>query len=211
VKQARRNRPTPAEFSAYLRSEREASSLTLAEISRITKVPRPSLERIERAAFDELPADVFVRGFLRSYAQCVGLDPEDVVRRYADCRDAKPPVPIEVDEDGDAAAVDVDPKSDALPNEPALLKVEPVTSDRDAPTTVSRLRATGSFITRQLFEDRSPESEQSSRKGAVTLAVIILVIVATLTMSYLLRRPSSSGDGVTNIDDIVEPSDAQLG
>ena len=36
------------------------------------------------------------------------------------------------------------------------------------------------------------------RRGAmVGLAVIILVIIATLTMSYLLRRPSNSGDGVT--------------
>jgi hypothetical protein len=41
------------------------------------------------------------------------------------------------------------------------------------------------------------DSEQGSRRGALTLAVIILVIVATLTMSYLMRRPNDSGDGVT--------------
>jgi hypothetical protein len=41
------------------------------------------------------------------------------------------------------------------------------------------------------------DSEEGSRRGALTLAVIILVIVATLTMSYLIRRPNDSGDGVT--------------
>jgi len=31
----------------------------------------------------------------------------------------------------------------------------------------------------------------------LTLAVIILLIAATLTLSYLMRRPSASGDGMT--------------
>jgi len=30
--------------------------------------------------------------------------------------------------------------------------------------------------------------------------VIILLIAATLTLSYLMRRPSSSGDGVTQLE-----------
>lgn len=52
------------------------------------------------------------------------------------------------------------------------------------------------------------DSEEGSRRGALTLAVIILVIVATLAMSYLLRRPSDSGDGVTRLDRVHLPSGA---
>ena len=40
----------------------------------------------------------------------------------------------------------------------------------------------------------------ASGQGTLTLAVIILLIAATLTLSYLMRRPSSSGDGVTRAD-----------
>jgi hypothetical protein len=36
-----------------------------------------------------------------------------------------------------------------------------------------------------------------ARQGALTLAVILLLIAATLTLSYLMRRPSTSGDGMT--------------
>jgi hypothetical protein len=36
-----------------------------------------------------------------------------------------------------------------------------------------------------------------THRGPLTLGVIILVIVATLTMSYLLRRPGTSTDGFT--------------
>jgi hypothetical protein len=39
--------------------------------------------------------------------------------------------------------------------------------------------------------------DRSARQGGLTLAVILLLIAATLTLSYLMRRPSSSGDGVT--------------
>ena len=40
----------------------------------------------------------------------------------------------------------------------------------------------------------------SIRQGGLTLAVILLLIAATLTLSYLMRRPSSSGDGVTRAE-----------
>jgi hypothetical protein len=42
--------------------------------------------------------------------------------------------------------------------------------------------------------------DRSTRQGGLTLAVIILLIAATLTLSYLMRRPSASGDGVTRLD-----------
>jgi hypothetical protein len=42
--------------------------------------------------------------------------------------------------------------------------------------------------------------DRSARQGGLTLAVIILLIAATLTLSYLMRRPDVSGDGVTMAD-----------
>src|SRR5690606_30823040 len=86
------SRTDRADFCAYLREQREASQLSLEEISRVTRIPQRSLERLEAGRFEELPADVFVRGFLRSYADCVGLDAEDAVRRYAACGLAPAPV-----------------------------------------------------------------------------------------------------------------------
>jgi hypothetical protein len=41
--------------------------------------------------------------------------------------------------------------------------------------------------------------DRSGRQGGLTLAVIILLIAATLTLSYLMRRPSASGDGMTRL------------
>jgi len=60
-------------FGISLRRARQNRALTLGEISSSTKVPRSALELIEDGRLDGLPADVFVRGFIRSYARAVGV------------------------------------------------------------------------------------------------------------------------------------------
>jgi hypothetical protein len=79
-------------FCDYLVSARKQRNLSIHEISTITRIPVRSLERLESGLFEELPADVFVRGFLRSYARCVGLDGEDTIRRYTGCGMTPAPV-----------------------------------------------------------------------------------------------------------------------
>lgn len=70
----------------YLRKQREAKRMSIEEVSRATRVPVSSVERIEADQFDELPGEVFVRGFLKSYAQAVGLAPDEVLARYTASR-----------------------------------------------------------------------------------------------------------------------------
>jgi cytoskeletal protein RodZ len=73
-------------LGAYLRHHRRARSMSLAEVSRITRIPGASLDAIEGDRFDELPGEVFVRGFLRAYAQAIGLLPDEVLARYTSSR-----------------------------------------------------------------------------------------------------------------------------
>jgi len=68
----------------YLRSERLNRGITLEEISRETRISTRMLQAIEDGNTDSLPASVLVKGFLRAYAQKLGLDPETVVLRYQD-------------------------------------------------------------------------------------------------------------------------------
>ena len=57
-----------------------------------------------------------------------------------------------------------------------------------------------SFLPPILRDLQDLRDDRSDRQGGLTLAVIILLIAATLTLSYLMRRPSSSGDGVTRTE-----------
>ncbi|MEZ4223951.1 MAG: helix-turn-helix transcriptional regulator [Polyangiaceae bacterium] len=70
----------------FLRRHREARRMSVEEVSRATRVPMSSVERIETDRFDELPGEVFVRGFLKSYAISVSLPPDEVLARYTNSR-----------------------------------------------------------------------------------------------------------------------------
>jgi cytoskeletal protein RodZ len=73
-------------LGSYLREQRERRAMSSAELSRVTRIPQASLEAIEHDRFDELPGEVFVRGFLKAYAQAVALIPADVLARYTSSR-----------------------------------------------------------------------------------------------------------------------------
>jgi hypothetical protein len=338
-------------FHVWLRTERETRGIPFAEVARVTKFPIRALELLEDVAFDELPADVFVRGFIRNYARVVGLNADQALQRYDDCGVTPGPaaaararamietvgamapralattrrtaqgtpsggtvrgslaagsMPIPVAEipvapepvvetapvvvemvveakpepkkptrakkprggkrksriarspDGSRNAVEaapaIEPIADLLEPEvddfemtiiaePEIVEPEVVAApaptvtivtpprgyrpreifgaaeprrgqptpipslviDDDDPDSAERAQAARE-LDEKLAKDKAgrgflPQSlldgDRGTRQGGLTLAVIILLIVATLTLSYLMRRPSSSGEGVT--------------
>jgi len=77
-------------LGAYLRAERERRDLSLRTISESTKVSLPLLEGLESDDISRWPGGIFRRAFVRSYAEAVGLNPDDVYRRFE--RQYKPAV-----------------------------------------------------------------------------------------------------------------------
>ena len=66
---------------AKLRAARLSQGMTVEEIAQITKLPKGSLELLENDDYNALPALVFIRGFVRSYARTVGLNGDELVRQ----------------------------------------------------------------------------------------------------------------------------------
>ncbi|AUX40791.1 hypothetical protein SOCE26_021920 [Sorangium cellulosum] len=60
--------------------------MSVEEVARATRIPVISIERIEADHFDDLPGEVFVRGFLKAYARAVSLPMEEVLARYTASR-----------------------------------------------------------------------------------------------------------------------------
>ncbi len=67
---------------ALLRKIRESQGVELVEISARTKIGRAHLQAIEDEQFDQLPAIVYVRGFLLEFAKFLRLDPAQVQKTY---------------------------------------------------------------------------------------------------------------------------------
>ncbi len=73
-------------MGTYLRRTGEARSMSVGEVSRATRIPVAAIGRIEANHFDDLPGEVFARGFLKAYATVVGLSADDVLARYTAAR-----------------------------------------------------------------------------------------------------------------------------
>lgn len=74
---------TPApRLGEMLQLARENKGIDLYRAERDTKIRLRYLAALEDSDFDELPAAVYTKGFLRNYAIYLGLDPEEVLLRW---------------------------------------------------------------------------------------------------------------------------------
>ena len=67
---------------ADLRRVREERGVTLKEIAKASKIGVRFFEYIEADRHADLPAVVYLRGFLQEYARAVGLDPQRTAGSY---------------------------------------------------------------------------------------------------------------------------------
>jgi cytoskeleton protein RodZ len=62
-----------------LKDVREQSGLTASDVARVTCLSPRTITLIEAERFDELPAGIYVRSWLREYARAIGLAPDAVI------------------------------------------------------------------------------------------------------------------------------------
>ena len=84
------------DFGGKLRQARERRGISLRHIAARTKISADVLDALERNDISKLPGGIFSRGFVRSYAIEVGLDPAVTVREFVERFNAEPPPPAAV-------------------------------------------------------------------------------------------------------------------
>lgn len=70
---------SPSPLGETLRRARTAQGIRIEDAERVTRIPRKYLEALELENFGILPAPVYARGFLRSYAGFLGLEANDLL------------------------------------------------------------------------------------------------------------------------------------
>jgi cytoskeleton protein RodZ len=79
--------PTPG---AVLADARRRNGLSVGDIAAKLRMGIPQVDALEHADYSRLPTGTFLRGFVRSYAKLVGLDPNEVLALLEQTHDAKP-------------------------------------------------------------------------------------------------------------------------
>jgi curved DNA-binding protein CbpA len=77
-----------------LKQIRERMSIDLETIAQETRINLKTLELIEGENLEKLPPLVYLKGFLKGYAQSLGLDPHKVVEDYVHSLDEEKKKPL---------------------------------------------------------------------------------------------------------------------
>ena len=69
-------------YGLYLQTVRVEKGISIDQVAEESRIRAEILRSIEAEDHAKLPDDVFVKGFLRIFAQVIGADPEEAVRRF---------------------------------------------------------------------------------------------------------------------------------
>lgn len=86
-----------ATLGEHLKAARKAKGVTESEAGAATRILRRIITAMENDDFSEMPAPTYAKGFIRLYADYLGLDPEPLVQEYMEVHAGRPK-PL-VDED----------------------------------------------------------------------------------------------------------------
>lgn len=75
---------SPSGVGERLRAAREAHHLTLEQASEMLRIEPKFLAALEQERFEAIGAAVFVKGYLRHYAELLGLDPQPLLAAHSD-------------------------------------------------------------------------------------------------------------------------------
>jgi cytoskeletal protein RodZ len=69
-------------LGSKLKQAREARGVPLSEVEWATKIKSAYLEALEEENYSAIPGAVYTRGFLRTYARYLGIDPDPLIAEY---------------------------------------------------------------------------------------------------------------------------------
>ena len=171
------------EIGEELKARRLELGLALNDISESTKIKFTYLKALEEGDLSSLPADVYIKGFLRAYGDYLGLDGQQFVERFKRYRELE-----------------------------SGMKPEPTpqietSSRRRGRRTVAQSREQSYIPSKNRQRRRKQRQHSQSRSFAFILLTLILLGVIAYTGSFLRTEPSSQ----TKTPPVESPNNEAVG
>jgi cytoskeleton protein RodZ len=74
------------EIGELLKARRRELGLSLDDVYQVIKIRPRYLEAVEADRPDQVPAEVYYKGYIRSYGNFLGLNGPELVRRHVDAQ-----------------------------------------------------------------------------------------------------------------------------
>lgn len=167
------------QLGTLLTRAREARGLTLEDAERDTRISKRYLQALEDEEFEVIPAPVYARGFLRSYSQYLGIDPQETMLLFPRDED-------ELAQAGARKPTMQDPVSAVGPARPAWRR--PPGGRQSAATPPGHEMAYEPTIGVDIgVPARRIKTDPAAQTRTLTVAVIAIgVIVGVLVLAFLI-------------------------
>lgn len=187
-----------------LRSAREAKGVTASEAASATRIKVQHIAALESEEFEKIAAPIYVKGFLKLYAEYLELDPDEMIEKYKNAH--APLSPSQIVGDRDQQKSKREKKSSVRESLRNIRKqVQAKKSDRDSTgnplaDVYKRIRATIAKI----------ELPPNLVRQALTVlgALLVLILIVSTIGNCASRRSRKSEEKIadqTIIEDIPEP------
>lgn len=117
-----------------LRQEREKQNLTIKDIERDTSIRALYISSIEKGQYDALPGEVYLKGFIRTYASRLGLDGAEMMKMYHEEKANPPALQKTPPREKDVPETEEKPaakaEAEAIPQEPEPKQEIPASAPR---------------------------------------------------------------------------------
>ena len=170
-----------------LKSERINRNISIQEAALALKLSSKIITALESGDIGALPAKTFVRGFVKSYAEYLKLDPEVVLRQFQEEMGTTSPLPK------------VPPPAPSLPG-------ENIKAARPSARHTSQTHSPGDPVKSSPMQQKKMQEDNVNNKIAIFISgAILLVAVLVISAKLFNTITSDSGAAVVTGDESSGP------
>ena len=186
-------------FGNFLRRAREDRQESRERVFESTRVSVSMIRALEEEDFEVLPADVYVRGFIKTLARHLEVDPSVLLSRFSEAKPQEGPTPAIEDVNAETGASPMGENLAQRVSEDTAVKACFAAAKRKSTEREGRHSKDGERrSTPQKAGRRLDSAGGGSRRVNLGLILLLLIVAITLTLSYMLNRsPSSEQQGET--------------
>ncbi|MBM6761239.1 helix-turn-helix domain-containing protein [Megamonas hypermegale] len=173
-----------------LRETREQKNLSLEDAEKGTNIRKLYIKAIEDGNYDKLPGEVFLKGFMKTYAKFLGLDGQKIIEQYKAEKSGVKLLPnndektIEAEQSQPAEKTTVE--ADLKKEEKIEKQPEKTTVDKPATKPVPNI---------DNFNESKKYLETKNSSGSkknVFIIVIIIILIIVGAVAFLSNQGSDS-------------------
>lgn len=173
-----------------LRETREQKNLSLEDAEKGTNIRKLYIKAIEDGNYDKLPGEVFLKGFMKTYAKFLGLDGQKIIEQYKAEKSGVKLLP-----NNDEKTIEAEPSqpTEKTTVEADLKKEEKVEKQPEKATADKPVTKPVPNIDNFNESKKYLETKNSSgSKKNVFIIVIIIILIIVVAVAFLSNQGSDS-------------------